>query len=142
MRRRRIGFAARDRTVWRRVHDVRIGLSALGHRVAPHRESGRSAQRYFGQDQTEDPRGQRQNVLPIFLIGSAKDGCDPVAFVFCHRERFRISSRWPQNTVGCILPLEQFERLEQLERFFVRRYPCPITNSSSTTLTSRKASPG
>ena len=56
LRRRRIGVAARDRAIRRRVHDVRVRLSALGHGMAAQREPGRPPQRYLGQNEAKDSR--------------------------------------------------------------------------------------
>src|SRR5439155_20331993 len=72
LRGRGVSVAFGDRTIRRRVHDVRLGLSALGYRMAEHRKARRRAERHLTADERKNSREKRARVLSIRLAPSGK----------------------------------------------------------------------
>jgi len=103
------------RTVRRRMHDVCLRLSALGHGMAAQCKPSRPAQRHLGSNQAKDSRGQRESILPIFLIMICTQSTSGETFtvisnpwlsvILSEREGSRFFGPWPQNDVGCTLDL-------------------------------------
>ena len=60
---------ARDRVGGRGPHPLRLGLSALGQRVAPHGRRAPEAQRSRAAREGEDPRSERAPVLRLEIAG-------------------------------------------------------------------------